>query len=234
MTPYLRAMTALLGGRGGFQVTPKGGRTRRTGVARALWLPIALAATTVAALGYQTAAQMLFLPGQLSPGAHAVTVVWAAANVALVASVVAWARSVRHVRFSHRFPVALQAAYSAGNGPADAPGHVEDLSREGLAMRVSTPHAIGDRLRIVLLLDDGPIEVEGVVARAEAGHDPGSTGLGVAFRHLEPAVADAIIEWCFRHPFGPDRPLRVAALEPARPRRAEPVAAAAEPQPSRA
>ena len=141
MTPYLRAMTALLGGRGGFQVTPKGGRSRRTGVARALWLPIALAAATAAAIGYQTAAQVLGLPGQLSPGAHAITVVWAAANVALVWSVVAWARGVRHVRFSHRFPVALAAAYSAGRARPQAPARVEDLSREGLAMGVSEPRA---------------------------------------------------------------------------------------------
>ncbi len=114
MTPYLQAMAALLGGRGGFQVTPKGGRTRRTSVARALWLPIALASVTVVAIAYQTAAQILGLPGQLSPGAHAITVVWAAANVALVVSVVAWARGTRHVRFSHRFPVALQAGYAVG------------------------------------------------------------------------------------------------------------------------
>ena len=218
MTPYLRAMTALLGGRGGFQVTPKGGRSRRTGVARALWLPIALAAATAAAIGYQTAAQVLGLPGQLSPGAHAITVVWAAANVALVWSVVAWARGVRHVRFSHRFPVALAAAYSAGRARPQAPARVEDLSREGLAMGVSETRAVGDRLRIVLLLDDGPVEVEGVVARVEAGHDPGSWRLGVAFEYLEPGVADAIVEWCFRHPFGPGRQVAVPELDERRPR----------------
>ena len=91
MDPYLRAMAALLGGRGGFQVTPKGGRARLVSVTRALWLPIALASLTVVAIAYQTAAQILALPGQLSPGAHAITVVWAAANVALVVSVVVWA-----------------------------------------------------------------------------------------------------------------------------------------------
>ncbi len=229
MTPYLRAMTALLGGRGGFQVTPKGGRRRRTGVARALWLPIALAAVTAAAIGYQTAAQMLGLPGQLSPGAHAITVVWAAANVALVCSVVAWARGVRHTRFSHRFPVAVAAAYSAGGARPEAPARVEDLSREGLAMIVSERRAAGDRLRIVLLLDDGPIEVEGVVARVEAGHDPGSWSLGVAFEHLEAGVADVIVEWCFRHPFGPGRQVAVAELE--RSPRPSPAGSAPSPQP---
>jgi cellulose synthase (UDP-forming) len=212
MTPYLKAMAALLGGRGGFQVTPKGGRPRHVSVVRSLWLPIALASVTVAAIAYQTAAQMLGLPGQLSPGAHAITVVWAAANVALVASVVAWARGFRHVRFSHRFPVSVQAGYAAGRGRADTPALVEDISREGLAMRVSTAHAVGERLRVVLLLDDGPVEVSGSVVRAAAGHDPASWSVGLAFDDLEPAVADTIIEWCFRHPFGSDRPVRVWEL----------------------
>jgi cellulose synthase (UDP-forming) len=234
MTPYLRAMTALLGGRGGFQVTPKGGRARQVGVVRALWLPIVLGVVTAVAIGYQTAAQILGLPGQLSAGAHAITVIWAAANVALVVSVVTWARRVRHVRFSHRFPVAIPAAYSAGRGFPDASARVEDLSREGLAMVASEPRAVGERLRIVLLLDDGPIEVRGVVARAEVRHDRAAWSLGVAFEGLEPAVADAIIEWCFRHPFGLERPVRVAELEPSPRRRAAAVPAAPEPQPTRA
>jgi cellulose synthase (UDP-forming) len=212
MTPYLKAMAALLGGRGGFQVTPKGGRACQVSVLRALWLPIALASVTAVAIVYQTAAQIVGLPGQLSPGAHAITVVWAAANVALVASVVAWARGVRHVRFSHRFPVSVQAGYAAGRGRADTSALVEDISREGLAMRVSTPHTVGERLRVVLLLDDGPVEVAGSVVRVVAGHDPASWSVGVAFDDLEPAVADTIIEWCFRHPFGPDRPVRVWEL----------------------
>jgi cellulose synthase (UDP-forming) len=233
MAPYLRALPALLGGRGGFQVTPKGGRSRQTSAARALWLPIALAALTVAAVGYQTAAQVLGLPGQLPQGAHAITVLWAALNVALVVSVYTWARGVRHVRFSHRFPVALDAHYVVGRGPATAHGRVEDLSREGLAMQVSKPCAVGDRLRVVLLLDgQGAVEVEGVVARAEAGHDPGSTSLGVAFQRLDPAAADAIVEWCFRHPFGPGRPARVPELAPAPRRRRESAPAPAAPAPA--
>jgi cellulose synthase/poly-beta-1,6-N-acetylglucosamine synthase-like glycosyltransferase len=233
MTPYLKATAALLGGRGGFQVTPKGGRSRQVSVMRALWLPIALASATVAAIAYQTAAQILGLPGQLSPGAHAITVVWAAANVALVVSAVVWARGVRHVRFSHRFPVAVQAGYAAGHGRAETPAEVEDISREGLSMRASTPHPVGDRLRIVLLLDDGPVEVTGTVVRAEAGHDPASWRIGVAFDGLEPAVADTIIAWCFRHPFGPDRPVRVSELDDEPRRVAAPVPAPA-PEPSRA
>lgn len=233
MTPYLKATTALLGGRGGFAVTPKGGRAARTGAVRALWLPVALAGLTVAAVAYQTAAQVIGLPGQLSPGAHAITVTWAVANVALVVAVVAWARGTRHVRWSHRFPVALGAAYTAAAGGAPGlPARVEDLSRDGLSMSVSEPREIGERLRIVLLMEDGPIEVTGTVARVQGGHDGRSRRLGVAFDDLQPQVADAIIEWCFRHPFGPDRPVRVADLERAS-RRALPAAPVAEPAPAR-
>ena len=232
MTPYLRATAALLGGKGGFQVTPKGGRARRTSVARALWLPISLAAVTAVAIAYQTAAQIMGLPGQLSVGAHAITVIWAAANVALVVSAVVWARGTRHVRWSHRFPVALPAAYSTGRRAPDAPAHVEDLSREGLLMTVSEEPVAGQRLRIVLLFAEGPLQVTGTVVRADADHDPGAWSVGVAFDNLEPAVADAIIEWCFRHPFGPERAVRVADLEGERRPSAVP-APATEPQPSR-
>jgi cellulose synthase (UDP-forming) len=233
MTPYLRAMTALVGGRGGFQVTPKGGRSQHTNVAGALWLPIALAAVTVAALGYQTAAQLLGLPGRLSPGAHTVTVLWAAANVALIVSVVGWAREVRHVRFSHRFPVAMAAVYATEGEPPTRPARVEDISREGLSVVVAEPRAAGERLRIVLLLEDGPIEVGGVVARAEAGVDGAGWSLGVSFEHLEPRVADAIIKRCFRQPFGPGRPVRIPEVEPL-PARAQARGAAREAEPARA
>ena len=133
----------------------------------------------------------------------------------------------------HRFPVAVQAGYAHGHGPANAAALVEDISREGLAMTVSTEHPVGERLRVVLLLDDGPMEVRGSVVRSRAGHDPGSWSVGVAFDHHDPAVADAIIEWCFRHPFGPERPVRVAELGP-EPGLSREAAPAQQPEPSRA
>ena len=234
MTPYLRAMTALLGGRGGFQVTPKGGRTQRTGVARALWLPIALAAATVVALGYQTAAQMLFLPGMLSPGAHAVTV--AAGPRPTSRSWPRWWRGPA-ARATSASAIASPWRCRPRTRPATG-GRTRWATSRTSAARASRCGSRAPRRRRPAA--DRPAARR----RADRGRGrgrprrgrarPGELRLGVAFEHLEPAVADAIIEWCFRHPFGPDRPLRVAALEPARPRRAEPVAAAPEPQPSRA
>jgi cellulose synthase (UDP-forming) len=205
MEPYLRAMAALAGRRGGgFRVTPKGARAERSPVTRALRLPIAIAALTLAGIVYQTAAQAFDLPGRLSPGAHVVTVLWAAANIALIASVALWASGVHHRRRSHRFPVSVPAAYAAHGAPAALSAQVDDLSRHGARLTASEPHEPGERLRLLLLLDDGPVELTGRVATAERDADGAATRFGVEFDHLEPGAADAIVTWCFRHPFGPD------------------------------
>lgn len=224
MEAYLRALAALPRGRGaGFSVTPKGARSGRSPVARALRLPIAVAALTVAAIGYQTAAQVLGLPGRLTPAAASVTSVWAMVNIALVVSVVVWARSVQHRRRSHRFPAEVHAAYSAGRG--DVPslaGRTTDLSRHGARIHVHDPREPGERIRMVLLLDDGPIEVGGAVATVREIPHGGGWSVGVDFDPLEPGVADAIVSWCFRFPFGPDcavMPVR-APLTPPRERTA--------------
>lgn len=220
MEAYLRALAALPRGRGaGFSVTPKGARADGAPVARALRLPIAIAALTVVAIGYQTAAQILDLPARLAPGAASVTNLWAMVNIGLIVSVVVWARSVQHRRRSHRFPAAVHAAYSADSGvlPSLA-GRTTDLSRHGARIHVHDPREPGERIRMVLLLDDGPIEVSGTVATVR--EVPGGEGwaVGIDFDPLGPAVADAIVSWCFRFPFGPDcavMPVR-APLSPPR------------------
>jgi cellulose synthase (UDP-forming) len=218
MEGYLRALRALVRGGGArFSVTPKGARAEEASVARALRLPILLAVVTAAALAYQVAAQILLLPGALSPGAYAVTVVWALANIAIVGGVFAWARGVRHRRRSHRFPVALEAAYAAdARQRPTLSARIEDLSQTGAGVRVVEPAEIGSRMRLVLLLDDGPVDVVGTVA----GVRPLSDGwrLGVDFEALPPGVGDAIGRWCFLHPFGPGAEVRIADV--GRPRRA--------------
>jgi cellulose synthase (UDP-forming) len=213
MEAYLRALPALVRGRGGaFKVTPKGARARAS-VARALRVPIAVAVVTVLALGYQSAAQVLDLPGRLSPGAHVVTVLWAFANVGMIAWVAAWAGDVQHRRRSHRFPVHVHAAYAAdAAAAASRPGRLEDLSQHGAGLTVEERREPGERLRMVLLLDEGPVEVTGTVATADRLRG-GTWRLGVDFDALAPGVGDAIVAWCFRHPFGPD--VRVADVAPA-------------------
>jgi cellulose synthase/poly-beta-1,6-N-acetylglucosamine synthase-like glycosyltransferase len=102
---YTKAAGALFrSGRIRFAVTPKGAGDR------SVWFPVlkwqlAIALFAVCAAGYQAAAQLLALPGRLSVFAFGVTVVWALLNAGLLGGTVWWAKSVRHRRQSHRFPV---------------------------------------------------------------------------------------------------------------------------------
>jgi len=205
MEGYIRALAALPRGRGaGFSVTPKGARAGGSPVARALRLPILIGAFTLLALGSQTAAQILDLPHRLPPGASTVTTLWAFANVALIAYVWFWATGVQHRRRSHRFPVALQAAYSAGEAVLPSlSGRVDDLSRHGARLIVQEAPRPGERVRLVLLLEDGPVELTGTVAIAKRVRRKRHWLVGVDFDPMDPAVADTIIAWCFVHPFGP-------------------------------
>ena len=206
MEAYLHALAALPRGRGaGFKVTPKGARTGGSSpVARALRVPIAIASLTLLAVAYQTCAQLFDLPARLTPGASSVTTLWALVNIGLIAYTVAWARGVQHRRRSHRFPVAVHVGYSpdAGELPSLA-GRIEDLSRHGARLSVADRRTPGERLRLVLLLDEGPVELLGTVASVSP--DPeGGYMVGFDFDDLDAPVIDAIVAWCFRYPFGAD------------------------------
>lgn len=216
---YLRAMAALPRGRGGgFKVTPKGARDGGTAVARALRLPIAIATLTVAAIGYQTAAQILDLPGRLAAGASSVTTLWALLNVGLIAYVTIWAKGVHHRRRSHRFPVSMHAGYSpdADLLPTFA-GRVDDISRHGARLSVMEPREPGERMRLVLLLDEGPMEVSGTIATVTPDDEGDGWILGIDFHGIDSASADTIVQWCFRNPFGVGQPLGAPAAAPGRP-----------------
>ena len=217
MEAYLRALAALPRGRsGGFKVTPKGARSGRSPVARALRVPIAIACVTVAAVLYQTSAQLFDLPGRLTPGAADVTIVWALVNTALIAYTVAWARRVQHRRRSHRFPVAVHAAYAADDGELPSlAGHIEDLSQHGARLTVADRREPGERLRLVMLLDDGPVELVGTVATVVPA--PAGEGylVGFDFDELDAPLVDAIVAWCFRYPFGPEHSVAPVPAAPA-------------------
>jgi cellulose synthase (UDP-forming) len=205
MEAYLRALAALPRGRGGgFKVTPKGARSGGSPVLRALRVPIAIAMLSIAGVAYQTAAQLMTLPGQLPPVASSVTTTWAFANTALIIYTVHWARGVQHRRRGHRFPVVLHAAYSAGDmtRPAGRAVTVTDLGRHGARLSVDRPSERGERLRLVLLLDDGPVEVAGSIATVTRHADSESWDVGVEFDQVNAQTADALVSWCFRRPFG--------------------------------
>jgi cellulose synthase (UDP-forming) len=215
MEGYLRALAALPRGRGkGFAVTPKGARAAGSPVLRALRVPLALAGLSLAAIGAQTVAQIADLPYRLAPNASTITTSWALMNVALVLSVAFWATGVQHRRRSHRFPVGLEAAWAPDDGGLPSlSGRIDDLGRHGARLVVDAPREPGERVRLVLLMEDGPVEVAGEVATVRRIRGRDEYRVGVAFDPMDRAMADTIVAWCFRTPFGP----AAAPQAPARP-----------------
>jgi hypothetical protein len=114
---------------------------------------------------------------------------------------------VRHRRQTHRFPVRIEAAYGVGDGIPLQPATAHDLNPFGLAMRVRGRIPQGCPLRVVLLLETGPLEVVGTVARAEQ-ESTDAFDVGVRFEALPQNKQDAIMRWCFAQPFGPDAPVQ--------------------------
>ncbi|MEQ8834502.1 MAG: glycosyltransferase [Miltoncostaeaceae bacterium] len=208
MEAYVAALAAFIPGRrSAFTVTPKGARDDRAILARALRLPVAVAALTAGALAYQGAAQALSLPGELGVGALVVTALWAVANLVLIALVITWARSVRHRRRSHRFPVRLEATMGVGDQEPGWPAHVRDLSASGARLVAGGTHRTGERVTLVLLLAEGAVRVRGTVAAVWPAAGEGTSVLGVEFDRVETGAQDAIVAWCLRYPFGPDLPI---------------------------
>ena len=207
---YTKAAAALVRrGRVTFRVTPKGEATGSLWLTVLKW-QIALALLAVCAAAYQTAAQVYDLPGRLSGFAFAVTVFWSLMNAGLIGTAVWWAREVRHRRRSHRFPVRVEAAY----GPEEdevalRAATVRDLNPFGLSMQAGESLPEGSRIRIVLLLDGGPLELVGAVARTEPSAD-GTVEVGVRLDNLPQEKQDVILRWCFSQPFGPDSPIQGA------------------------
>jgi cellulose synthase (UDP-forming) len=200
---YTKAAAALARrGRVTFQVTPKGAATRGVWLAALKW-QVGLALVAISAVAYQGAAQLFGLPGRLGLFAFIVTVVWSLLSAGLLGTTVWWAKSVRHRRQTHRFPVRIEAAYGMGSEIPHQPATVYDLNPFGLAMRVREPITQRHRLRVVLLLDSGPLEVVGSVARAEQASTD-SFDVGVRFEELPQNKQDVIMRWCFAQPFGPD------------------------------
>jgi hypothetical protein len=63
-------------------------------------------------------------------------------------------------------------------------------------------------------MPEGPVSLDGEVAAAQRA----SAGwrAGVRFRDVDTTAGDAIIRWCFRHPFGPDGPTADQPIAPSR------------------
>ena len=189
---YVRASSALVHRKpAAFRVTPKGTRTREVSPLVALRPQIIIAALSIAAIAYQGLAQALGLPGRLSPFAEVITIGWALINVALLSYTVLWSASVRHRRRGHRFPVSVDAAYTAqSEGTPASPSRVEDLSPYGLSMTTDEELEVGRRVRVVVLMEDGPVTVEGTVTTLR--EVPGDRGMRRRLRTPLPAHRDRL------------------------------------------
>ena len=201
---YAKATRALLTSRPiPFNVTPKGAGTEEERP-RMLRAPLLLGSLSAVAITYQTAAQLLSLPGRLPVFAFAVTAFWATASIVTSSAAVHWAAVVRHRRRSHRFPVQLDAHYAAAG--ADLPrtrALISDLNTFGLLLFSGAPIEIGAELEITADLDGEHVTMAGTAVRVRTRND-GLTAAGIAFGTLDAATSDALARWCFRHPFGPD------------------------------
>jgi len=222
MVAYTRAASALLVRRPvRFVVTPKGADSRGGSTLRVLLPQLAITVLALSSALYQTAAQALDLPGRLPPFAYAVTVAWALMGAGLLGWMSLWAGSVRHRRRAHRFPVRLAAtAQFAPDGGGMRAAEVRDLSPFGCGAVVGGPAPTrGEPATLTLLLEDGPVKVAGEVVAVRPDGD--ATRVGIRFENLDAAAGDAIIRWCFRHPFGPepgsqeDRSARTTQIGPA-------------------
>ncbi len=218
MSTYSAAAAALLArSRVAFKVTPKGSQARGVSPLAALRLQLAVLVLTACAIAYQAVAQAVDLPGQLTPFAFAVTVLWSAVSAGLLGWTALWAARVRHRRRAHRFPARLAALYSVdGDRRELRRGTIVDLNPFGLGMDVSSPLRPGQRVRAQLRLDGDRVTVEGTVVTSVEGKG-GAARVGVHLDPLDRKTEDAVIRFCFAHPFGP----RVELGAPAEPGQAQ-------------
>jgi hypothetical protein len=70
-----------------------------------------------------------------------------------------------------------------------------------MALDATSPLLPGEPVRITLPLDAGPITVPGVVATTRLLGER-AYRLGIRFDEIGNAEHDAIVRWCFTHPFG--------------------------------
>jgi cellulose synthase/poly-beta-1,6-N-acetylglucosamine synthase-like glycosyltransferase len=203
MGTYTAAAAALFQRTVPFEVTPKGSQSRGTSPLVAVRLQLAVATLALCGAAYQTVAQLLLLPGRLSPFGYAVTMGWALLGAGLLSSTVLWAATVRHRRSAHRFPVELETRFTTlEDEPVVGRGAVSDLNPFGLGMRTQTRLEPGRRLKIGLRLGEQDLDLRGTVAAAVEGED-GTVRAGVSFDELDAPSENAVLRWCIARPFGP-------------------------------
>lgn len=109
---------------------------------------------------------VLFLAGNgLSPGAFAANLFWAGLNGILAGAVLLFTWGLRRRRKEYRFPMALPVRVApVETGDSGTLGLVEDLSPEGLRLRLPAPGAELSEGRLLageILLPNGPVPFRG-------------------------------------------------------------------------
>ncbi len=162
---FMRSTLGLLRRPRGFRVTPKGGVADGglPVIPQGLVLLVNSMAIPVGAV--------LFLAGNgLSTGAFAANLFWASLNGALAGSVLLFTWGLRRRRKEYRFPTALPARVAlVDSGSSGTLGLVEDLSPEGLCLRLPAPAGELEEGRVMageILLPNGPVPFRGQVRGA--------------------------------------------------------------------
>ncbi len=196
---YTKAAKALFSNKPiAFAVTPKGTQDANA-KPTILKAPILYAAIALGSVVYQTAAQLIHLPGELPIFAFGITATWALVTTVFATSTALAAARIRHRRQSHRFPVSLQARYTiAPNALPLTPAAITDLNSFGLALTTHHNLPTNGPITIHLSLDNQALHLTGTIVRAA----PHTNTYGIAFDPLPDATQDTIARWCFRHPFG--------------------------------
>jgi cellulose synthase (UDP-forming) len=197
---YTRAVAALWRRDLTFAVTPKGAAARASSPYGAVRPQLAVAALAVAATVYQSLAQALALPGRLTPFAFGATAFWALLSAGLLGAVARWAGAVRHRRRAHRFPITVPVTWSVGEA-ASVRATARDLNPFGMAVDADREPPAGAAVHVRIRLGRTTVAVTGAVAGVRPLPD-GRWRVGVAFDALTGAAQDAILRWCFTHPFG--------------------------------
>jgi len=130
---------------------------------------------------------------------------WAAWNIYFASFIVLQSRSSRQQRIDHRFidafPITLSGTDKEGLEYRDLLALTQDLNPSGLAFRASFQLPVGTKIRTLLGLASGPVDVSGTVVHFEKGITAGTPVYthGIQFDELPVDTRDAIELHCMHY-----------------------------------
>ena len=198
MFTFLRASATLLWSRAlRFRVTPKGTTASVYALEQRELLPLV---ATLSGISLSLALGIVNLGWSLTasyrhPELVAMSIAWAVANAGLVAIGVLKVRERLYARQSYRFSVRLPMEVSTEAGGRIA-GTAENLSRYGVGLTAEGGLRTGQPVTARVLLPDGPLELQGEVARLEL-LPGGRRQAGLRIGELSPAARQLLLAYLF-------------------------------------